>query len=211
MKRVISFVSITSLSFLITGCGAPALQPHKPTMDYAKQHNLSNKDYQESEIMCISDKTLTTEEKMDIFLAGSKKFHHDFSPQKCKNSYTNGLKYGKPQDIGEYHKDYNKCKGENIQASLTKSKYAHFKKYDDKSFKIEYRYYHGFINPKDTEKGLLYGYIGFDDKDNHTIVYVADSTNEEKYIDKPSNFGFIKDGVLNYMDTHPNKCNPVDL
>lgn len=211
MKRVFSFVVITSLSFLITGCGAPPLQPHKPTIDYAKQHNLSNKDYQESEIMCISDKTLTMEEKNDLFLAGSKKFHNEFSPQMCKKSFDNGLKYGKPQDILRYQTDYLRCKGENIQASYAKSESEHYKKYDDNSFKIEYRYYKGFINPKDTEKSLLYGYIGFEDKDNHTIVYVADSTNDEKDIANPSNFGFIKDGVLNYMDTHPNKCNPFDL
>lgn len=207
MNKIISFTVVSALSMMFAGCGAPTFQSHTPTKNYAKQHNLTNNDYQESEIICISDKPLTVEEKKDIFLSVSVRYHSDFSLQMCKNSLQNGLKYS-PQNRNDHYVQYKRCEGKDLITSIAKTETDHLKRYSDKSYKIEFRHYKGIYDTSRTDKSILYGYLGFDERDNQTIVYVADGTNEEKYIERPSEMGFIKEGVHNYMKYHPGICKP---
>ena len=79
MKNIIRLVVLIVLSFGISGC-TPSFEPHQPTIDYAKKHNLKNKDYLKSKIMCITNKPLSSKdmsELMSIIMSKMSKFWID--------------------------------------------------------------------------------------------------------------------------------------
>jgi len=203
MKRLI--LSIMALGMLLSfnGC-APSFSSNSPTLKYANNNNLTNKDYQESEIMCISDKPLTKEDRGEIFLLASARFHADFSTNKCKFSFRASATRSEPNKYQRHKERLSRCL-DHVYFSIAESERSHYIKYSDTAYKIEFRHYKGDDELfKDGKVNKLYGYLGFEERDNQTIVYVADAT--QNTTNSNSEIGYIKEGVLNYMKEHPNKC-----
>ena len=196
---------ITALSLGFSGCGR-SFSSHQPTINYVKQHKIVNKDYEESEIMCISDKPLTKKERDEIFLLSSVRYHSDYTAQECKRSYISMINSPGGHN-GGWGRTYQNCQN-NVFTSIARSETNHFKRYSDKAYKIEFRHYDGIYPVSRLDKSDLDGYLGFDEREGKTIVYVADTTNQSKSIKRPSKIGFIKEGVINYMKKYPNKCKP---
>jgi len=199
----ISLAVTTALSFGFSGC-SPSFESHQPTINYAKKHKIQNKDYNESEIMCISDKPLTKKDRDEIFLFSSARYHSDYTDQECTSSYISMINSPGGHN-GGWGKTYKRCLN-NVYESISRSETIHFKRYTDKAYKIEFRHYDGIYPVSRLDKSDLDGYLGFNEINGKTIVYVADVTNQNTRIKRPSKIGFIKEGVMNYMKKYPNKC-----
>lgn len=203
IKVIISSALISAVVIGLSGC-APSFTPDAQTVNYAKKNELLNTDYQESEIMCISDTLLTQEDKGEIFSLVSVRFHADFSTNQCKFSFRANSTTTEPEKYQMHQRILASCL-DDVYYSIAESERSHYVKYSDTAYKVEFRHYRGVDELfKDGKVNKLYGFLGFEDRDNQTIVYVADATQDA--ISSDSNIGYIKEGVLNYMKEHPTKC-----
>lgn len=183
-----------------SGCGS-SFSPSPATVKYVEENKLVNEDYEESEIMCVSDGVLTKEQRDDIFLYASTRFHADFSNHKCTKDYKYSLSY-KKIDIANYR--YKNCQNF-LYFSVAESEKSHFVRYSPTAYKIEFKHYNGVVNPFTQSKdSQLFGYVGFEDVNNSTVVYVSDTSNDDK--SSESKTGYLKEGVLNYMKQNPSVC-----
>lgn len=203
IKEIISTTLISAVIIGLSGC-VPSFTPNAQTVNYAKKNQLLNKDYQESEIMCISDKPLTQEDKGEIFSLVSVRFHADFSTNQCKFAFSAHATKSEPEKYKMHQEILASCL-DHVYYSIAESERSHYIKYSDTAYKVEFRHYKGVDELfNDGKVNKLYGYLGFEDRNNQTIVYVADTTQDAFGSD--SKIGYIKEGVLNYMKEHPSKC-----
>jgi len=200
MKNKLVVGMFIIVGFMFNGCMG-SFSSHPATKEYAKANNLVKPEYQESEIMCIANPKLSKAEKDKIFVLISARYHADFNEQMCKR---NLKRWG--GDMASGYEVFAQCE-DDILYSLAQSEKKHFIRHSPESYKIEFRFYRGtnvlFSKEKRNE---LNGYVGFDDIDGKTIVYVADNTDGIGNIQRPSKIGFIKEGVINYMKDNPSKC-----
>ena len=193
--RTAMLISI-GMIFLLNGC-APSFDPDPATIKYANDHNLSNKDYQEAEIMCVSDKLLRKQDRRNIMQHVFTMFAI-FEQKECERSYKM-MTSSHPED--NWRVVYNNCI-HNIPKSLTLAQQN--ASVDSKgSLKINLKMYNGIFKIEDDE-GDLYGYVVFAKENGKEIVYAADATAHSIKIS--GNRRFIKEGILNALEKKPNSC-----
>ena len=206
MKQITGALVIGS-ALLFSGCGT-SFSPTPETIKYAKKYKLTNPDYQKSEIMCVSDETLTKSERDEMFLLVSTRFYADFSINRCKKSFNTSATRSDPNAYQTELSIRAQCLND-VSYGVAESERSHFIRYSPTAYKIEFRHYHGVNELFSSKKvSTLYGYLGFEDKNNKTIVYVADATKDDIFSE--SKIGYIKEGVLNYMKENPTICKALD-
>ena len=204
MKLLIMKIFLAGMLFVgLTGCG-PSFEPDKPTLDFAKKYNLKNRDYQNSEIMCITSEPLSRQEKSELLSITMSKMSK-FYISLCKSKFLHL--------VGSYPNTnwrpmYENCINFAVP-SVRRTTNIHLKKINDKTFKYEFRYYHGLYSMDRIDKSDLLGYLGFDETLGYDIIYIGDITNETRV--KGTKTGIIRESVLEFMRRHPNKCKSLKI
>jgi len=206
-KRIlISFVLVTMV-FSFSGC-VEDFEPHPPTIEFAKKHNLTSPDYKTSEIVCVSKEDITSVELSDL-IANTMGKMSKFYLALCQKTFDQMHDRG-----GDWFTTARMCRSY-VRPSLQNTTRRHFIKVGENNYKHEFRYYDGIYPMSRIEKSDLYGHIGIEKTDEFNILYIADVTNFESiylsvFKDK-TELGFIRDAVNEWKKKYPNKCQDLPL